>query len=178
MGLIPWVSKEACDADYFWPKVVIWDSLDCTLFGRVQSTLKFYYHTSSTFVLSIFFLLRLRWMLLLLLQLLIFGRQCWSIQDFPLLLGHPWEPRRRQHRRCYLALHAPKMHVSMPKFEAAAGECALSFLLSNALLQRTMSAEHLPSPYSLNTICDDPHMGVQLCNECCVNIGAVVLVLH
>ena len=116
MGLIPWVSKEACDADYFWPKVVIWDSLDCTLFGRVQSTLKFYYHTSaSTFVLSIFFLLRLRWMLLLLLQLLIFGRQCWSIQDFPLLLGHPWEPRRRQHRRCYLALHAPKMHVSDAK---------------------------------------------------------------
>ena len=34
MGLIPWESKGACDADYFWPKGVIWDSLDCTLFGR------------------------------------------------------------------------------------------------------------------------------------------------
>ena len=59
MGLIPWVSKEACDADYFWPKVVIWDSLDCTLFGRPVHFSKFFYHTSSTFVLS-FFLLRLR----------------------------------------------------------------------------------------------------------------------
>ena len=154
MGLIPWESKGACDADYFWPKGVIWDSLDYTLFGRPVH-FEFYYHTSSTFVLSLF-LLRLN-------ECCCY--YCWFLDDdvgaskiFPLLLlGHPWEEEATA-ARC-----SPKMHVSDAKIRGCF--CASARSLKCSPPEDNERRASSASILSLVHIRPIP-MCVQLYNEC------------
>ena len=123
----------------------------------VQSTLKYYYHTSSTFVLSLF-LLRLN-------ECCCCCYYCWFLDDdvgaskiFPLLLlGHPWEEEATA-ARC-----SPKMHVSDAKIRGCFSASARSLKCSPPEdNERRASSASILSLVHIRPI----PMCVQLYNEC------------